>query len=646
MNEHETNARVCSVCGRDESAIASELVEIDGELYCEDCAHAEGYARCADCGEWYDADDLPLNIGGELLCEDCAHSAGWEVCEDCGEWVSPGMQVVIDEGTCDEKTVCLDCCNEGRLTGKYFKCYECGEYSSASRRYGQVAGAYGSWICDDCADEYDYCEGCGGYVRNGEAYYDDDTDCRYCESCWDAREEDGGRYIHEYGYKPDPYFFYTDEEDRPRSTYSYSGSQLTFGLELEVDKGNDRGGCARDVHDEFDDLVYMKSDSSVDFEIVTHPCTLDYHRIHFDWPELCSIPPRYGYKSHDAHTCGLHIHVGRAQLGNGHDEQQDTIAKVILLMYRHWDALVQFSRRSSTQLDRWASKPDPYFGSGVREKELRSLALDSVEDNRYFALNTCNRSTIEFRLWNGSLRPDTVLATIELTSNICRYAMSATFREVCESKWTDITNFAHYAELDTYLEERGLLTDDAYKPSEIKIREENTPPVNFHIGDRVRIVRQAYDHSYLSPYAVEERPTGTIVARNSTDPVESWAIRFDEYHCYGHSCNGLTPAGYGYYVRPECIELVNENDESAITVGTEVELRRDSMYYGSFVERGAPLRGRVVVEKGALDGRMGVYFPGLTFGHSLDGALPAGDAQGWWVARHELMRVESNAVSA
>ena len=120
MNEHETNARVCSVCGRDESAIASELVEIDGELYCEACAHAEGYARCADCGEWYDADDLHLNIGGELLCEDCAHSAGWEVCEDCGEWVSPGMQVVIDEGTCDEKTVCLDCCNEGRLTGKYF----------------------------------------------------------------------------------------------------------------------------------------------------------------------------------------------------------------------------------------------------------------------------------------------------------------------------------------------------------------------------------------------------------------------------------------------------------------------------------------------------------------------------------------------
>ena len=70
------------------------------------------------------------------------------------------------------------------------------------------------------------------------------------------------------------------------------------------------------------------------------------------------------------------------------------------------------------------------------------------------------------------------------------------------------------------------------------------------------------------------------------------------------------------------------------------------MYYGSFVERGAPLRGRVVVEKGALDGRMGVYFPGLTFGHSLDGALPAGDTHGWWVSEHELMRVESNAVSA
>ena len=694
MNANETSARVCSVCGRDESAIASELVEIDGELYCEDCAHAEGYARCAGCGEWYDADDLPLNIGGELLCEDCAHaegyarcadcggwvspddlplyiggellckdcahSAGWEVCGDCGGWVSPDEQVLVDEGTLDEKVVCRDCYVRGVTVDRYFECAECGTVHSHSYALGRVAEARGDYVCLNCADMYTRCDNCGDYVREGEGYYDDSNDQYFCESCWEELEENGDGYIDDYSYKPDPYFFYTDGEDRPRSTYSYTGSQLTFGLELEIDHGNNRGGCAKEVHDKFDDLVYMKNDSSVDFELVTHPCTLDYHRKHFDWAGLCSIPLLYGYKSHDARTCGLHIHVGRAQLGD-YGKRDDNIAKIILLMYRHWDALTQFSRRSGSQLDRWAHKPELDLVSAVKEADLKSIALDSVDGDRYFALNTCNYNTIEFRLWNGSLVPDTVLATIELTSNICLYAMSASFREVCESKWTDITSFEPYAELTAYLGERGLLTDDRYTPSEIKLCENSTDDrytpseiklcenstangmtASFHVGDRVRVVRQANRSWFICDAALREHPTGVIVDYNADQT--AWVIHFDEPHDYGHTCIGRVPDGQGYYVRPECIELVHEDEnEDAITIGAEVELRPNSMYYNRFINQGTSIRGQVFTVR---SGMIGVYFPGLTCGHTLDGALPTGNTHGWWVNEDDIILVNTNTVSA
>lgn len=612
MNEHETDARVCDVCGCAES----DSVEL-------------------------------FMLGDELLCEDCAHDAGWEQCEDCGEWVYHTLMIRVNPDTPDEKLVCQSCICDTR---RYFQCESCGEYYTYRYYAGRIANSYPSeCICDCCSEEYYTCYDCGNLVPFEDAYYDEHSDGYYCGACWAEHEEDEERCIHDYSYKPDPHFFYTDEEGRPRSTYSYTGTQLTFGLELEVDKGSGRAGCAEAVYDTYDDLVYMKSDSSVDFEIVTHPCTLDYHCRHFGWSGLCCIPPRYGYKSHDAHTCGLHIHVGRAQLGRNYAEQEDTTAKIILLMYRHWNALARFSRRSSSQLDRWASKPDPYFGCGVAEAQLKGIALDCVEGNRYYALNTCNSNTVEFRLWNGSLQPNTVLATIEMTSNICRYAMSASFREVCESKWTDLTSVERYPELDRYLEERGLLTDNAYTPSEIRLREagEPTPSADFCIGDRVRIVRMTNEAHYISTQAVAERPTGTIIAMKDLHP--TYVMRFDEPRAYGHACDGLTPQGYGYYVRPECLELINVNGEDCedgFTLGEEVELAPGSMYYERFAREGVSPRGRVVVNRRCSASAVGVYFPELTFGHNLHLALPAGDTHGWWVNPDELVRVRLDSVSA
>lgn len=38
MNEHDTNTRICAVCGRKESD-AVMLFHLDGQLCCESCTH-------------------------------------------------------------------------------------------------------------------------------------------------------------------------------------------------------------------------------------------------------------------------------------------------------------------------------------------------------------------------------------------------------------------------------------------------------------------------------------------------------------------------------------------------------------------------------------------------------------------------------
>ena len=98
------------------------------------------------------------------------------------------------------------------------------------------------------------------------------------------------------------------------------------------------------------------------------------------------------------------------------------------------------------------------------------------------------------------------------------------------------------------------------------------------------------------------------------------------------------------------MELINENgeaDKDGFTLlGEEVELTPGGLYYDRFICEGISPRGRVVVSRHGPTNSVGVYFPEVTFGHDLDGALPAGDRHGWWVSDRELVRVRLDSVSA
>lgn len=251
--------------------------------------------------------------------------------------------------------------------------------------------------------DYDFqeCDECGDYFSS-----DYDMHCRngnyYCDTCW----EDMGPVIYDYHEYVDGYY--------PRSLARES--PLFMGFELEVD--NVRGDCeslAASVLDgDMDDTLHCEYDCTVAFEFISQPCTLEYHKNqHYnDW-FLSELDGEC--ESHDAGTCGLHVHVNKSFF----DERGYNRLKTILFFFK--DELFQFSRRQC-----W-----DYGYSDFGEKIGKSgVTMHKAKNIKHYGhstwFNENNSATYEFRFFRGTLRYETFMASLELVHNICIAAMSNT----------------------------------------------------------------------------------------------------------------------------------------------------------------------------------------------------------------------------
>lgn len=288
--------------------------------------------------------------------------------------------------------------------------------------------------------------------------------------------------IHQYSYKP------TAIISRRRGE---SENALTLGVEVEAEfRPSEYNICgiasaARCVNDISDGRVYMKRDGSVSygFEMVSHPATLASHMYDAHWSGVLNKVRKHGMRSHDAKTwggsCGLHVHVGREQLGRDGAEREDVIRKITAIVCRHWNEFVTFSRRDNQQLDNWARRPyfvDASWGQYDSENTVGAFRTRNSHDNRYWAINCENAATVEFRLFNGTLKRDTLMATLQLVHNVCMYAMHKSWEEIqSEDSFLAVATFNRYNELDSYLVARGLA-------SEPDARAQNTQRIPSHGG--------------------------------------------------------------------------------------------------------------------------------------------------------------------
>ncbi len=347
---------------------------------------------------------------------------------------------------------CLMDCGEVYYIEDIPLCRECfnnrtAECECCGRRIWREdnAGDNFSYLCQSCYNSYySTCDHCGIVVHQDDLYSDEDGDYSYCHDCW--VEINRYQIIHDYSYKPDPIF--------------YGNKDRFMGVELEIDQG----GCDKhtaktllDLANQKEPLIYIKTDGSLDngFEIVTHPMTLDYHQNYMPWEALCRKALSLGYYSHKTGTSGLHVHVNRNSFGNTKLEQEDVISRILHFVETFWNEMLCFSRRTESQMNRWAAR----YG----RKETPKQTLYHAKNNalgRYACVNLTNRNTIEFRMFRGTLKYNTIIATLQMVDEICSVAVSMSDSEMDKLSWSSFVSKISYPELIAYLKERNLYIND------------------------------------------------------------------------------------------------------------------------------------------------------------------------------------------
>jgi hypothetical protein len=386
---------------------------------------------CFECGgEILDHEEM-YHIGGETyICEECRDDF-YMYCEDCNELVHVDDLVPVDN---NDRYVCEEC------SENYYRCDHCEHLYS---EHNIAVNTVRITLCDRCYNDYYFrCAGCDevehlDYGETVDGWY-------YCSTC--AEEYRGP--ILPYSTKPDPVFF---------------GGNAGYGIELEIDEGDYKQEAARAIIEVGGDHIYLKEDgslSSAGFEIVTHPASLSYHVNNFPWDDICRVALSYGYRSHDTDTCGLHIHASRSLFGISLMEQDLTIAKIMLLFDRWYDSqIVRFARRNLMKMRRWADKPD----ADILPEDSESSAVSKAKktaNHRYKAINLQNTYTVEFRIFRGTLKRDTIIASIQWIDVLIRYCRATPLKDLFNVDWNDIFGNTEHAELTNYLKERNLIKED------------------------------------------------------------------------------------------------------------------------------------------------------------------------------------------
>ena len=296
------------------------------------------------------------------------------------------------------------------------------------------------FMCNSCNDMtpnrethpyyYNYCKPCGEDLFTCERCNDVDHDDnmyrvsgdQWCHDCWDNHSRhcdrcdydydpnngrccSGTHDVEDYSYKPYPQFHWVENDpDADRHVY--------MGFELEVESNGVEYGGPEHVYSVLGDLAYFKEDGSLSdgFEIVTHPMTLAYaHSIRWEWTQgLLDM----GYRSWDRSSCGLHVHVDRrAFTGRLHQ-----YSFTLLLMRNKALSYLIAGRQGSS----YAS-----FDRDARMEIPKHLKGQNNYAQRYSAVNVLPTSTLEVRMFRGSLKKERILAALEYVHSAVEYSRGA-----------------------------------------------------------------------------------------------------------------------------------------------------------------------------------------------------------------------------
>ena len=117
---------------------------------------------------------------------------------------------------------------------------------------------------------------------------------------------------------------------------------------------------------------------------------------------------------------------------------------------------MRFSRRNRFQLERWAAR----YGYKEQPKEILDHAKKGYHSGRYTCVNLQNTETIEFRIFRGTLKYNTFIATLQLVNRVCDVAIRLSDEQMRRLTWSEFAADCTEQELVQYLKERRLYINE------------------------------------------------------------------------------------------------------------------------------------------------------------------------------------------
>lgn len=194
----------------------------------------------------------------------------------------------------------------------------------------------------------------------------------------------------------------------------FAQNRRAFGIELEVQIRNgslDKKLAA--IHEavnyetqQIGEYCFFERDGSIGegFEMVTQPAGLDVHRDRLG-RFLNNSQLKMGFRSHEGGACGLHVHVGREFLTQGQIYRVQSFLNDV----RNEALIRAIARRYDNNYCRFKPQLAKFTIHGKHSTE------------RYEALNVTNPDTIEFRIFRGSLRYESVMAALEFVNSLLTF---------------------------------------------------------------------------------------------------------------------------------------------------------------------------------------------------------------------------------
>lgn len=433
-----------------------------GHIYCSSC-EGRYYNQCESCGEYFDEEIIEAENDCERhICNSCYDNGSddWFQCEDCHHYFV-GDSCDVHDRYGDEIIVCENCRDYN-----YCQCDECGEWHHENN--GHSVDDY-NWICDSCLEDgWHICERCDTWHREEDMHEDDSGDW-YCDECWCG--EDGENLI---GY----------HDNRGDCGYNAVGTYYmeflnetsrlddpTIGVENEIAGAGESSCNAGQIREQVgEEYIICSTDSSLrgqGFELVSCPADLYNHKNTINWEDGFRKARSLGYTSHDNGLCGLHTHLDRTFFA---DESQDDVETKFVIVFRNnlwW--LKNFSRRD----DRNPNRDEPWYYCEPNGNRYLSLEdkfdkeslghkrfMDKLkEKDHYLAINFTHTNTIELRLFRGTLKYNTFIATLEFVDMLARLIKGKTNEEATEITLHDFKMMAlayGYESFLSYIEERNI----------------------------------------------------------------------------------------------------------------------------------------------------------------------------------------------